>query len=211
MIDLILNYCGWASLFCLCLNRFGRLKWPGGGKRLLFVTAMMAAVILAIPRPFLHVSLFEVLRGLFAGLSVSTVVLLIALVWRNGAEHEVFAVQERKWLPGILVLVAFFFYPPALGFGSIDPYGWGFDGAIVLPLLTGIAALIAWLSGWRLSALALVLALIAWRLHWLESSNLWDSLFDPLLIFGALLVSARRLLRRFIAIPIINKTAATPE
>jgi hypothetical protein len=65
-----------------------------------------------------------------------------------------------------------------------------------LPLTVGIAAWIAWLPGWRDNALALVLALAVWRLQGLESPNLWDALFDPLLMFGALSVLVWRLLRK---------------
>lgn len=196
MMDFALNFCGWTCLLCLGLNRLGKLKWAGGGKPLLLAAALLAIVILIVPRPFLPVSLFQVLRGLCAGLSVSAVTLLIALLWQNATGRKGFADGERTWLPVILTLIALCFYPFALGFSAIDPYAWGFDGALALPLTVGIAALLAWLSDWRVSALALVLALAIWRLQGLESSNLWDALFDPLLMFGALSVLVGRLLRK---------------
>ncbi|MDR2507643.1 MAG: hypothetical protein LBD67_06575, partial [Candidatus Accumulibacter sp.] len=67
-----------------------------------------------------------------------------------------------------------------------------YSGAPALPLAVGALSLAAWLSGWRLSAFALLLALCAWRLDLLASSNLWDYLFDPLLVLAALIVSGTR-------------------
>jgi hypothetical protein len=73
---------------------------------------------------------------------------------------------------------------------------------MALPLAVCTLALIAWLAGWRVSALALVFAFVAWRLrlltstNLLASANLWDYLFDPLLVLGALSVVAARAVRR---------------
>ncbi|GHT80274.1 hypothetical protein AGMMS49960_16920 [Betaproteobacteria bacterium] len=134
-------------------------------------------------------------RGFFGGFSLSAVLIICELFRQNGDWGALFAARERHWLPLILVAVAVLFYPPALGLGLIDPYAWGYDEALVLPLVVGIAAFGGWLAGWRLSALALVLALVAWRLHLLASTNLWDYLFDPLLVLGASWVLVARALR----------------
>jgi hypothetical protein len=134
-------------------------------------------------------------RGLFGGFSVSAVLIICELYRKNSDWCALFTPGERHWLPLILVAIALLFYPPALGLGLIDPYAWGYDEALILPLAVGGAALTGWLAGWRLSALVLVFALVAWRVHLLASTNLWDYLFDPLLVLGALWVLVARTLR----------------
>ncbi|GHU05706.1 hypothetical protein FACS1894158_09390 [Betaproteobacteria bacterium] len=172
---------GWMLLLVVLL---GWRRWP-----VLF--------LLIVPLPVGDgVSLFGMLRGLFGGLSVTTVVLLLALTAQKTKEIPVFAGQETKWLPALIALTALLFYPPALGLGLLDPYVWGYDEALVLPLLVGALALAAWLANWRASALALVLALTLWRLRLLESANLWDYLLDPLLAFAALGMLAARGIKR---------------
>jgi hypothetical protein len=141
------------------------------------------------------ISLFAMLRGLFGEMSITTVVLLWVLALQKGRGKLPFAGREAQWLPHLIVVVALLFYPAALGWGALDPYGWGHDEALVLPLIVGTLALVAWLVAWRVSALMLVLALVLWRLSLLESTNLWDYLFDPLLVLGALWVMLARALR----------------
>jgi hypothetical protein len=172
---------GWMLLLVVLL---GWRRWP-----VLF--------LLIVPLPVGDgVSLLGMLRGLFGGLSVTTVIFLLALTAQKTKGIPVFAGQEARWLPSLMALTALLFYPPALGLGPLDPYAWGYDEALALPLLAGALALAAWFANWRMSALALILALSLWRLRLLESSNLWDYLLDPLLAFAALGVLAARSVRR---------------
>jgi hypothetical protein len=192
MSGLAIGLCAWALLLCLALNglRAGRL--PEARGRRWFGDMLVILILLAVP--IYPAKPIEILRGLFAESSVSTVVMLAALVIRNGSRQAVFAGHEHACLPPLIAVVAMLFYPPALGLGPVDPYAWGHD-AHVLALAVGALALAAWLAGWRVSALALVLALAAWRLRLLASPNLWDYLLDPLLALGALAMTCARAVR----------------
>jgi hypothetical protein len=174
---------GWMLLFIVLLGR----RW---------LLMLLAILLLVVPLPVGDaVSLLSILRGLFGGFSVTTVIFLLALALRNSKGMTVFAGRETRWLPPLIAAVSLLFYPTALGLGLLDSYEWGHDEALVLPLIAGALALTAWLARWRVSALALVLALALWRLRMLESTNLWDYLLDPLLAFAVLGLLAARGLR----------------
>ncbi len=85
-----------------------------------------------------------------------------------------------------LVIIAFCFYPFALGVGMMDPYGWGYGntGFLIAVLLY---ALVCALTGWTKGVWIMAIAIIAWSAHWHESANLWDYLLDPFLAIWALI------------------------
>lgn len=86
------------------------------------------------------------------------------------------------------------FYPLALGLGDFDPYRLGYAAWPLLAVL-GAAALVAWRRGHPLYLWLLAVDLAVFALGLPESGNLWDVLFDPLLV-GAALFSAIRAPRR---------------
>lgn len=79
----------------------------------------------------------------------------------------------------LLTGLAAAFYATALGLGPIDPYGWGFHPQILL-LPLGILMVILYGYGHALWLWILILSLVAYTLG--IYSNLWDALFDPILI-----------------------------
>ena len=85
---------------------------------------------------------------------------------------------------------ALFLYPLALGWGDWDPYrlGWGAPGFWSALL---IFSLICWFRGLRLLPLLVALALLAWTVGLLESTNLWDYLIDPWLSVVAIFLCAK--------------------
>ncbi|EFK09020.1 conserved hypothetical protein [delta proteobacterium NaphS2] len=72
-------------------------------------------------------------------------------------------------------------YPMALGAGPFDPYsaGWHFSWLFVLLLVITLGLL---LFKNRFS-IVLLATILAYDLHLLESSNFWDYLIDPVLVF----------------------------
>jgi hypothetical protein len=193
MIARLFDLLGWWLLLAIALDC---LK-PGLWRRGWASRAALAMLPVLLWMPIRGLSALAVLRGLFSGLSPGTVLALggLALPRVFPARPAPFTKTESCCLPFILAAPALLFYPAALGLGPVDPYAWGYSGAPALPLAVGALSLAAWLSGWRLSAFALLLALCAWRLDLLASSNLWDYLFDPLLVFLALIVSGIRKIR----------------
>ena len=178
MIALLADTLGWALAFALCV--------PGLGRSVPRALGVLATIALAISVPVAGVSLSAALRGLFAGVSLVTVVVLAALFLVRMGGCRLFRDGERLVLAVLAALTGVLFYPAALGLTSVDPYFWGY-GAPVLPLLTGALAVLAWVTDFRVVALALVVALVGWRLQLLASPNLWDYLIDPLFALGALL------------------------
>ena len=93
----------------------------------------------------------------------------------------------------ILLALALPFYAMALGLGPLDPYALGYQPLPMLAASLPLAALLWWrrLDGWLL-ILALDFAGYASGLF----ANLWDVLFDPLLVLVALTVVIRHHARR---------------
>lgn len=100
--------------------------------------------------------------------------------------------------PAALTLLAFaaLFYPAALGWGNFDPYALGYQPWTVLAALLPLGMAL-WLRGHYLWLLILSAAPAAWAAGLF--SNLWDALFDPLLVGVAALSVLREQTIRFIA------------
>lgn len=198
----------WALALTLCV--------PGlRGRPLRALAAVgMAAALLHLP--LAGTTLLATLRGLFAEPALTTVVVLAALLLARvgGAVPIRFDGLERRLVAVLAVAVGLVFYPPALGLGPVDPYAWGYGGAL-LPLGVGGVAMLACVGGCPVLALALAAALAGWRLHWLASPNLWDYLIDPLLVLGALLAllgaAARSAYRAMRTPAAARSTAKAPE
>lgn len=109
-------------------------------------------------------------------------------------QHAGRSPSPMTWRPALsLVLFALIFYPAALGWSSFDPYALGYRP---WPLLTVLIPLAGWLY-WRgknswLLILAIDLGAYAGGLF----ANLWDALFDPLLVLLAASIVGREIVRK---------------
>ncbi len=131
-----------------------------------------------------------VMLGLF-GTPSMTLLLLALLQLANRAPS---AMSYRAALA--LLIFALPYYATSLGLGSIDPYALGYQPSALLTALIP-AGLLLW---WRRqhSWLAIIgLDLLAYSSG--IFANLWDALFDPLLVLLALAIVARQGTIRFIA------------
>jgi hypothetical protein len=115
----------------------------------------------------------------------SLTLLQLALLQLAGRTPSLFSYQPAR---GLLVFAAVF-YPAALGFWNFDPYTIGYQPWPLLVALIPLAAFLWWrrLDGW-LIILAVDLAGYASGVF----ANLWDVLFDPLLVLLALIIISRR-------------------
>ena len=88
-----------------------------------------------------------------------------------------------------LLLFAPWFYLPALGAGGFDPYALGYQPWPLLAALAPVAAVLYWKrqTQW-LGILAVDLASYAAGIH----ANLWDAVFDPLLLLLAFGLGCRQ-------------------
>ncbi|MCK9987252.1 MAG: hypothetical protein AzoDbin1_03724 [Azoarcus sp.] len=178
MIPALFDSLAWACAFALCLP--GLRRRPAYGA----VAVLVIAALLWLPVG--GTSLLAVLRGAAGAASVTTAATLAALLCARCACECVFPRGERALVAALAAAAGLLFYPPALGLGAIDPYAWGYGGAL-MPLAVGALALAAAATGRWTIAGALTAALAMWRLQLLESTNLWDYLIDPLLASGGLI------------------------
>lgn len=156
--------------------RLGRRWLPAGKPRWLLVLLLLLWSLL--PHPWglaswllSYVSSFSVTSGLLA---------LVAIQASLGGK---LSLPRRQLLVGnlLLVLLALVFYPLALGAGPVDVYGWGYNSSLLLWALL-LVGVLAWLTRNYLLCVLLVAAQLAYAGGLLVSDNLWDYLFDPLLV-----------------------------
>lgn len=128
---------------------------------------------------------------LFAVLGQPSITLIQIAALRLIAIHDPPAVRGSM-APAFLVGFAIAFYPLALGWGPFDPYGIGYQGHLVLPIVI-LFGLLLWYRREHLLLFMISLDLLAYSFG--LYSNLWDALFDPLLVASAaiaLLTNAAR-------------------
>jgi hypothetical protein len=144
--------------------------------------AGVAAAIALIPLAG-GVSAAMALRALWGDPSATTLQLLALSLAARPAQIE-------RGATVALGLCGVAFYPLALGLGDIDPYRIGYTAGPLVAVLAGLAVG-AWWRGQPLYLWLLALDLAAYSFGLLESTNLWDYLFDPLLIGAALFVGLK--------------------
>ena len=136
----------------------------------------------------LELPLAAYVRGAIGDLSVVTTLLLwSALLPNNKSAPFAFKLS--------IAMIALAFYPFALGLGMIDPYAWGY-ASIAFLIAVLVFAVICGLANWSKGVWIIGLAIIAWTVHWHESTNLWDYLLDPFLAIWAIFGIFSALLRK---------------
>lgn len=164
------------------------------------LTAVLVFALLWIPMGAANIPVVAYVRGITSDLSITLITLA---VWRMGhlaLGWRAIAKQEQTALMAVIAVAALFLYPLALGWGDWDAYrtGWGSWG-----MLLGLLVLcsVCWVKGLRVLPALVALALLAWSFGLMESTNLWDYLFDPWLSIYALsfvfIKCAQRIFKRF--------------
>ena len=153
---------------------------PLGGRR------RMLAFLAAIPIA-LATGIASFMHGIVGNPSLT---LLALAVWQLTSLRK----SPLAYRPALTLLAfAIPFYAMALGLGPLDPYAPGYQPLPLLAASLPLAALLWWrrLDCWLL-ILALDFAGYASGLF----ANLWDALFDPLLVLVALAVVVGQPFRR---------------
>lgn len=143
-------------------------------------------------------SINQYLRGLLNDLSISSLLLMTHYFITIDSN----ASQTRPILK-LIAVTGLFFYPMALGFGSIDPYSWGYlnhaHDTIVPLIFISLLTLLVFFSFYKKQTLLLLcvaFTILAYQLQLLESKNLWDYLLDPVIFFYALITMLLRNLHK---------------
>ena len=128
------------------------------------------------------------LRGVTSDFSVSLVVLAALNLLSRLSGLKLFDRRECQTVFYAVAATALFLYPLALGWGDWDAYrpGWGSAGMWVALLSVCV---VCWVAGLRLLPLLIAFAMASWTAQLLESTNLWDYLFDPWLATAAIFKS----------------------
>ena len=132
-----------------------------------------------------YIPIVGYIRGVSSDLSITLVALACLVSLRDQFGFEWLDQRNVTAVWVAAAVVALILYPLALGWGDWDPYrlGWSSQG-FLLGLL--IVSLVCWVSKLRLLPLLVALALLAWSMDVLESTNLWDYLIDPWLALMAI-------------------------
>ena len=140
-------------------------------------------------------------HGLVNDLSISSIILIGYYLISSEKNSE----RMTKQIIPVFYLISLsglFFYPTALGLGAIDPYSWGFinysasfNSSLIFISLIAILIIFSFIKQYSLLLFSLVLCLAAYQLKLLESRNLWDYLFDPLIFSYALITLTVHLLK----------------
>jgi hypothetical protein len=152
-------------------------------KRRLFAAGAAALALIPVAD---GVSAAMALRALWGDPSVTTLQLLaLSLAGRPA--------QITRAPAAALSLFGIAFYVLALSLGDFDPYRLGYPAwsAVALAATLATAALLAWGRGEPLWLWLLAVDLAVFAAGLPESGNLWDVLFDPLLVAAALVVAVR--------------------
>lgn len=115
-------------------------------------------------------------------LSVSLIVWSVLRWWAN---QPLVNVADR-WALLLLSFDLLLFFALAMGVSAFDPYRLGFTQPYGVVIITVLFAGVALLLHYYKTAIAMVIALLAYALNLLPSNNLWDYLLDPILLLVVL-------------------------
>lgn len=138
----------------------------------------------------LAVGIAPALHGLFG--TPSATLLQLAILQLIGRHTSPLTTR----LAGGLLVAAAVYYPLALGLGDFDPYALGYQPAPLLAALLPLGLALWWR---RRDAWLVILAVDLLAYASGIFVNLWDALFDPLLILIAAAMVLRRGVIRLIA------------
>lgn len=162
----------------------------GGLAALLPLGPLRQRVVLTATALALLVGIAPTLHGLFGPPSAT----LVQLAMLQVAGRPLARLSTRG-AAGLLGFAAIY-YPMALGLGSFDPHALGYQPLPILAALLPVG-LALWWRGQHVWLVILAIDLLAWAGG--VFANLWDALFDPLLMLLATAIVVRYLVLRFIA------------
>jgi phosphoglycerol transferase MdoB-like AlkP superfamily enzyme len=168
----------------------GGLRRRGGPR--LTLLGLVAAGLLLLPIQGFPIA--EWLRGVGANFSVPFIGLIAVAVWQREFRRQLFSRADwtASWAFGAVAGLGL--YPFALGWGSFDPYAWGWSFSPLFVISAVLTALLVWKQ--NRFGLLLLLAIAASHLRLLESANYWDYLLDPVYCLASLVALTCQLLPR---------------
>ena len=192
LIELFSALCPWLALLRGCQLLAGRCRPQWRGWVRLSLLGLFAIGLLAVP--VRGISIAGWVRGLNANFSILFAGLLAVAVWEAEFRRNLFS--ARDWAAGWVfgALAGLGLYPLALGWGRFDPYEWGWTFSPLFVAGAVLTVILLWKQN-RFGFL-LLLAILAYNLRLLESTNYWDYLLDPVFCAVSMVAIAWGLLPR---------------
>jgi hypothetical protein len=186
----LLALAGIALVTCAACLRLPRLTFNNAGQanakgRWL---ASLCFVLMWIPVGAQQLPIAAFVRGATSDFSVSLVVLAALNLASRLFGLKLFDRREYQAMFYLVAAAALFLYPLALGWGDWDAYRMGWGSAGMWAGLLSVCV-VCWVAGLRLVPLLIGLAMALWTAQLMESTNLWDYLFDPWLAAAAIFKS----------------------
>jgi hypothetical protein len=151
---------------------------PVGVRR---AAALFSLILLLIPVNGLPIAGY--MRGLIGDFSVTTTLLLGAIVLARSTGYDAGLNRARAVLLAGAAIAGLALYPFALGLTRFDSYQLGYESPWLLMAVFGF---VVWTWRTHRAAAAVILcSTAAFNLGLLESTNLWDYLLDPWLVVFA--------------------------
>lgn len=165
-------------------------KHPTGWMPTMILASASSAMVIL---PIGGLPLGRWLVSLYPNPSIPLTALLLSFVLKNTIQLNLLDIRAIQTCRVFSLLAGVILYPMALGAGSFDPYcaGWHFSWLFVI-LLCVTLSLLFFRNRFSVVLLATILA---YDLHLLESSNLWDYLVDPILVLVAIVGLIVRMVR----------------
>jgi hypothetical protein len=177
----VLPYAGQVLLLAVLVTIISGRFIQNFRRRVWFVAVLLA---IGLFLPVSGLTIAQWLRSVTGDLSVLTLVIFSNILAQRLFNFKLVQATSIKPLLLGVALVGVVFYPMALGVSAFDPYRLGY-APVLMPALLCLVSIIAWLKAKRDLAIILLLPLLAFNLHLLESGNLWDYLLDPILLIYA--------------------------
>jgi hypothetical protein len=185
MVQHVFAFLGQVLLLAVLVSvLFGRFVHEVRKRRI--VVLVLLALGLFVPVHGLSIS--QWLRSALGELSLLTWLVFANILAQRLFDFSLLQPASRNSLLLGVILVSVVFYPMALGVSQADPYYYGY-APTGMALLLCMVSLLAWIKSRRDLAIILLLPLLGFNVHLLESANLWDYLLDPVLCIYAVVQS----------------------
>ena len=181
----IFPYVGQVMLFAVLLTVTMDRFVTNTRLRIGFVFVLLA---LGLFIPVYGLSITQWLRSVEGDLSVLSLVIFVNILAQRLFNFTLVEPASRNKLLLGVVLIGLVFYPLALGVSAFDPYRLGYS-PVLMSVLLCLISVVAWYKSLPALAIILLLPLVAFNMHMLESTNLWDYLLDPILLIYAVVQS----------------------
>ena len=150
--------------------------------------ASLCFAVMWIPVGAQQLPIAAYVRGVTSDFSVSLVILAALDLSSRMFGLKLLDRRECQVVFYLVAAAALFLYPLALGWGDWDAYRMGWGSAGMWAGLLSVCV-VCWVAGLRLVPLLIGVAMALWTAQLMESTNLWDYLFDPWLAAAAIFKS----------------------